>query len=76
MVWTALGLESVNADIAGLVCRFQAGSVQSGSTWQLLQPAFPLKSSSPRAVAALSNRTVELGAGIDSWYSCGAASFL
>jgi len=31
---------------------FQPGSVQSGSRWQLLQFAFPLKSSSPRSAAS------------------------
>jgi TIR domain len=34
------------------ICRFHPGSVQSGSTWQLLHLALPLKSSSPRAAAA------------------------
>ena len=34
------------------VCRFHPGSVHSGSTWQFLHFALPLKSSSPRAAAA------------------------
>lgn len=34
------------------VCRFQPGSVHSGSTWQLLHFAFPLNKSSRRAAAS------------------------